>query len=154
MNKDERTGHPVSEGVGAAGGAVTGLAVGASVGGPVGAVVGAAIGAVAGGVAGHGVAAAMDPAVEDEYWSTNFQSRPYVRDGAQYNEYRDAYRYGGETRASSTSTWDSSASEIEAGWDKAKGGSRLVWRDAKDAVRDGWNRVERAIPGDADGDGR
>jgi len=38
--------------------------------------------------------------------------------------------------------------------DKAKDKSNLVWNDAKEAVHDGWNRVEKAIPGDADGDGR
>jgi phage tail tape-measure protein len=130
------------------------MAVGASVGGPVGAVVGAAIGAVAGGVAGHGVAAAVDPSVEHQYWSTHFQSRPYVRDGAKYDEYRDAYRYGWESRAKSTSTWDTAATEIEQGWDKAREKSGLAWEDAKEAVHDGWNRVEKVIPGDADGDGR
>ncbi len=36
MKNDEAKGHPISEGVGAAGGAVTGMTVGASVGGPVG----------------------------------------------------------------------------------------------------------------------
>ncbi len=42
----------------------------------------------------------------------------------------------------------------ESGWDEAKANSRLGWPDANDAVRDGWHRVERAMPGDADGDGR
>ncbi len=59
-----------------------------------------------------------------------------------------------ESRAQSTSTWDTSASDIEQGWDKAKGKSGMAWQDAKEAVRDGWNRVEEAMPGDADGDGR
>jgi hypothetical protein len=35
---------------------------------------------------------------------------------------------------------------------KAK--SRLTWENAKDAVRDAWHRTERALPGDADRDGR
>jgi hypothetical protein len=29
-----------------------------------------------------------------------------------------------------------------------------MWNDAKQAVRAGWHRVERAMPGDADNDGR
>lgn len=154
MANDTSKGHPVSEGAGAAGGAVTGLAVGAAVGGPIGAVVGAAAGAVAGGVAGRGIAAAVDPSVEHQYWSTHYQSRPYVREGAKYDEYRDAYRYGWESRAKSTSSWDTAAAEIERGWDAAKERSGLAWKDAKEAVHDGWNRVETTIPGDADGDGR
>jgi phage tail tape-measure protein len=146
--------HPVGEGVGAAGGAVAGMTVGASVGGPPGAVVGAAIGAVAGGAAGHGVAAMVDPAAEDAYWRDNYRTRPYVRNGAAYDEYRDAYRYGWESHAKATSPWEDSEAELERGWDKAKTNSGLAWPDAREAVRDGWHRVERALPGDADGDGR
>ena len=151
---DLKKDHSVGEGVGAAGGAVTGMAVGASVGGPVGAVVGAAVGAVAGGAAGHGIAAAIDPDVEDAYWRDNYSSRPYVKPGSPYSDYRDAYRYGWESRGKFTSTWDDASNDLERGWDKAKTESRLGWNDAKQAVRDGWHRVERALPGDADGDGR
>ena len=151
---DVKKDHSIGEGVGAAGGAVTGMAVGASVGGPAGAVIGAAVGAVAGGAAGHGVAAAIDPDVEDAYWRDNYSSRPYVKFGAPYSDYRDAYRYGWESRANSNATWDDAADSLEHGWDKAKTNSRLAWSEAKDAVRDGWHRVERAMPGDADGDGR
>jgi phage tail tape-measure protein len=146
--------HSVAEGVGAAGGAVAGLTAGAAVGGPVGAVVGAAVGAVAGGLAGHGVAEAFDPDVEDAYWRDNYMSRPYVKPGSSYDDYRDAYLYGGSTRAKVLSTWDEAERDLERGWDTAKAKSNLAWNDAKHAVRDGWHRVERALPGDADGDGR
>jgi hypothetical protein len=30
----------------------------------------------------------------------------------------------------------------------------MAWNDAKGAVQDGWHYVERAVPGDADRDGR
>jgi hypothetical protein len=155
MANEVKKDHPVGEGVGAAGGAIGGMTVGAAVGGPAGAVVGAAVGAVAGGLAGHGVAAAIDPEVEDAYWRENYRNRPYVRAGADYdNTYRDAYRYGWESRTRATGAWDDTSSDLERGWESAKGNSRLAWHEAKDAVRDGWHRVERAIPGDADGDGR
>lgn len=146
--------RPVSESVGAAGGAVTGMAVGASVAGPVGAVAGAAIGAVAGGLAGHGVAQAFDPTVEDAYWRDNYNTRPYVRSGARYDDYSDAYRYGWESRSRLNSSWDDAEADLERGWDSAKAKSRLTWNEAKDAVRDSWHHVERALPGDADRDGR
>ena len=151
---DVKKDHSVGEGVGAAGGAVTGMAVGASVGGPACAVVGAAVGAVAGGAAGHGIAAAIDPEVEDTYWRENFKTRPYVRAGSNYDDYRDAYRYGWESRARMNRAWDDAAYDLESGWEKAKANSRLAWSEAKDAVRDGWHHVERALPGDADRDGR
>ena len=46
-------------------------------------------------------------------------------------------------------------SNVERGWPTYRGtSSRLEWRDAKPAVRDAWHRIERAIPGDFDKDGR
>lgn len=151
----ENKNHPVGETVGAAGGAVTGMSVGAAVGGPIGAVVGAAVGAVAGGAVGHGVAAAIDPVAEDTYWRDSYTTRPYVRAGAPYSDYQDAYRYGWETAGARTyDSFDAAEASLERGWDKARRTSNLAWNEAKDAVRDGWHRVERAMPGDADGDGR
>jgi hypothetical protein len=38
--------------------------------------------------------------------------------------------------------------------DRIEGKSRLAWQDAKEAVRAAWIRVERILPGNADGDGR
>lgn len=147
--------HPVGETVGTAGGAVAGMAVGAAVGGPVGAVVGAAVGAVTGGVAGHGIAAAFDPTVEDVYWQQNYASRPYVKAGTPYNDYKGAYHLGGASVAGGEyASWDAAEADLERNWDKTKANSNLGWNDAKHAVRDGWNRVEKAIPGDSDGDGR
>lgn len=146
--------HPVSESVGAAGGAVTGMAVGAAVGGPAGAVVGGAVGAVAGGVAGHGVAAAFDPVTEEAYWRENYASRPYVRRGAPYSDYADAYRFGGEWAANSRRRWDEAERDLENAWKSTKSNTKLAWNDAKYAIRDGWHRVEEKLPGDADDDGR
>jgi len=154
MQNDVTKNHPVGETVGAGGGAVAGLTVGAAIGGPVGAVVGAAVGAVAGGVAGHGVAAALDPAAEDVYWQQNYSSRPYVQQGAPYSDYQDAYRFGWESVGSGDRSFDEAESELASKWTAARGASRLAWNDARAAVRDGWHRVERALPGDADGDGR
>jgi outer membrane protein with glycine zipper len=137
--------------VGAASGAAAGAAAGALVGGPVGGVVGAAVGAVAGGLVGHEVAAAIDPAKEDGYWRSNYRSRPYVKSGAPYFEYRDAYRYGWETRAAKPGVkYDDLVPDLERGWGRAKAGSSLAWADAKEAVHDAWDRLEHALPGDTD----
>ena len=45
-------------------------------------------------------------------------------------------------------------SEMSGAWNNAKGRSQLTWDKAKHASRDAWDRVERAIPGDSDGDGK
>ncbi|MED5621852.1 hypothetical protein [Ideonella sp. BN130291] len=163
LNKDPLTGapgaHPVGVGVGAAAG---GLAAGAAVGtvaGPVGTVVGAAVGAVVGGLAGKSVAELVDPTLEDAYWRDNFAGRPYVSPGASYDDYGPAFRYGvDEFNRQEGRTFSEAETDLSAGWHAARSGSRLEWDDAKHATRDAWqrvsDRVERAVPGDSDGDGR
>lgn len=143
---------------GVAGGVAGGAAAGAAAGGmtgPVGAVVGAAVGAAVGAIAGRKV----DPAVEDTYWRDNYSSRPYVTAGSSYDEYAPAYRYGADayTRYPNRS-FDEVESELGRDWGTARGKSSLEWEHAKHASRDAWHRVsnavERAVPGDSDGDGR
>jgi hypothetical protein len=157
-NRDPITGapgaHPVGVGVGATGGAAAGAAIG-SLGGPVGTAVGAAIGGVAGGLAGKGAAEAINPTVEDAYWRDTYPSRPYADKTAGYDTYEPAYRYGWESAATRPGrSFDEVESDLERGWDKAKGKSELGWDKAKHATRDAWHRVERALPGDFDKDGR
>ena len=157
-NRDPLTGapgaHPVGTGLGAAGGAAAGAAIGAAAG-PVGAVVGGAVGAVAGGLAGKGAAEAVNPTVEDAYWRENYASRPYVTPGTDYDTYAPAYKYGWESRGHFIgSSFDDVESDLGREWERVKGKSSLGWDRAREAARDAWHRVERAIPGDADRDGR
>ena len=162
LNRDPLTGepgsHPVGTGVGAATGAATGAAIGGAVGGPPGALLGAAIGGVAGGFAGKGVAEAVNPTEEDAYWRENYKTRPYAASDANFTyeeDYRPAYRYGWESRSRHKGKrFEDVESDLGRDWDRAKDRSRLSWDRAKEATRDAWHRVERAIPGDADRDGR
>ena len=158
-NRDPITGapgaHPVGTGLGAGGGGIAGAAAGGAVGGPVGAIVGAAVGAVAGGLAGKGVAEMVDPTAEEAYWRNNYSSRPYVEADSAYDDYAPAYKYGWESRARHTGrSFDEAENDLSAGWNNVKGSSKLGWERAKEAVKDAWHKVERAMPGDADGDGR
>ena len=162
-NRDPITGapgsHPVGTGVGAAvGGVATGAAVG-TVAGPVGTVVGAAIGAVVGGLAGKGVAEAIDPTAEDEYWRNNYTQRSYIDDTATYDDYGPAYRYGVDAyQRYPDRRYDDLETDLSRDWDNVRGESRLSWEHARHATRDAWHRVsdsaERAMPGDADRDGK
>ncbi len=161
LNKDPLSGahgsHPVGTGVGGVGGAAAGAAIGA-VAGPLGSLVGGAIGAVAGGLVGKGVAEGIDPTVEEGYWRDNYSTRPYVGSSNDYSyedDYLPAYKYGWENRSKyQDRSFDDADSELGTGWDRNKGNSRLGWDEAKHATKDAWHRVERAIPGDADNDGR
>jgi hypothetical protein len=162
-NRDPITGtpgaHPVGTGLGAlVGGAAAGAASGA-VAGPVGSVVGAVVGAVLGGLAGKQVAEGMDPTMEDAHWREHYASRPYVNSGASYDDYGPAYGLGvAEFGRFPSRSFDEVEPELAREWDARRGTSALAWDQARPATRDAWQRVsdaaERALPGDADRDGK
>ena len=157
-NRDPLTGepgsHPVGTGVGAAAGAASGAAIGA-VGGPIGIAVGLVAGAVVGGLTGKAVAETVDPTAEDAYWRDNHSARPYAEKDLPYDAYRPAYRTGYEGYARyPRKEYHEVESDLQRDYEKSKGDSPLTWERAKQATRDAWHRVERALPGDADGDGR
>ena len=152
--------HPVGTGVGAASAGAAGAAIGA-VAGPVGAAVGAVVGAVAGGLAGKGVAEAVNPTAEDAYWRENYRNRPYVQSGKDYDEYRPAYQHGWESRARNPGReFEEVEPELRTDWEsrqqagQGRSSSGMSWENAKGAARDAWDRAERAMPGDADRDGK
>ena len=137
----EPAAHPKSVAAGATGGAVAGAVIG-SIGGPAGVIAGAALGGVAGGIAGKVIAEGLNPSVEDNYWRANYSSRPYVAKDASYEAYRDAYRYGWESRNRFTDAeWDAKEAELARGWEAARGNSELDWTTAKSATREAWDRM-------------
>lgn len=95
---------------------------------------------------------ATDTYYKDEHKKADYYKSDYDFD----SDYRPAYRYGTYARASNPNrTWDDGLeTELEQRWSAAKGASRMSWDQAKHAVRDAWHGIERAMPGDADGDGR
>jgi hypothetical protein len=112
---------------------------------------GTAPGAAAGGLAGKKIADLIDPAAELAYWRENFSSRPYVRRGATFNEYRPAYSYGIHAYSRHEGrSFEEVEPQLMREWDSAKGISSLTWEGAKLATRDAWQHVsdlvERAAP--------
>jgi len=159
LNRDPISGqpgaHPVGTGLGAAAG---GIAAGAAVGtvaGPIGTAVGAAVGAVLGGLGGKAIGEALDPTVEDAYWESTYADEPYFQSGMTFNDYGPAYRTGYEGRVKYAGRdFDDVERDLENSYGATKGASRLRWDQAKAATRAAWNRVETAVPGDSDRDGR
>jgi hypothetical protein len=93
----------------------------------------------------------------DRTWRDQVRKRDYYDRNFDYDrDYRPAYRYGTFLRHQNPKrTWDATTeNEFASGWDRFKGDSRLGWDRAKMAARDAWHGVERALPGDADHDGR
>jgi phage tail tape-measure protein len=159
-NPDPITGeagaHPVGTGIGAAAAGAEAMGAAAGLGaGPVGSAIGAAVGAIAGGLAGKGIAEKIDPTTEDAYWRENYPTRSYYDESTSYEEIAPAYRYGWESRSRyGDRTWDEAESDLQSGWNETKHSAKVGWEKAKHASRDAWHRVERALPGDADKDGR
>jgi hypothetical protein len=91
---------------------------------------------------------------DEDYWRSHFSSRPYAS-GGSYEDYSPAYRYGWDARNRYQGRqFEDVENDLARGWDQAKGKSRLGWEKVKAAARDAWHGVERAMPGDADRDGR
>jgi hypothetical protein len=161
-NRDPITGapgaHPVGTGVGAGAAGAAGAAIGTAVAGPVGGAIGAVVGAISGGLAGKGAAEAVNPTAEATYWRENYSSQPWADRNSRYEDYEPAFRTGWEGYSKygkSGKTYDQLEPELRSHYEtSAAGRSKLEWEKAKGATRAAWHRVERAIPGDADGDGR
>lgn len=150
---DDLGSHHLARGIGAGSGAAAGAAIGA-VGGPAGMAVGAGAGALAGGALGHGVGKVVNPEEESAFWRSNYQSAPYYSAGYTYDDYGPAYELGYTGRSRYAGNYDSVESDLSDDWERMKRKSRLTWDQAKSAVRAAWDKIERAMPGDADGDGR
>ncbi len=157
LNPDPITGssgsHPIGTGIGAASGAASGAAVGA-IGGPIGAIIGGISGAIVGGLIGHGIGEAVDP-TEDEYWREEHTDRPYYAEGRSYEDYEPAYRLG--YNAADANVGDNKQirqyddavdSQLREHYGKYRGDSELEWDEAREAVREAYQRrMERRRSG-------
>ncbi len=151
---DIKKDHNVGAGTGAVAGAVAGATVGA-VGGPVGSVVGAVAGGVLGAKAGDSIAEVINPTEYTTHFKGQYKSAPYYKDGQEWSDYEPAYKHGYDTYGKYRGRdFDSVENELESEWAETRADSRLAWKDARGAVKDGWHHIERAMPGDADRDGR
>lgn len=92
----------------------------------------------------------------DRYYESRFQDAPYKETGDKFEDWRTAYRYGTYARSNYAGReWDDRLeADLERGWDNFKGSSKLGWQKARAATKDAWHSIERALPGDADNDGR
>lgn len=98
----------------------------------------------------------MDKQDYERHFRNGYTGASYYKQGREWNDYEPAYRYAYEqcNGPCAGRKFDEVDNDLERGWETAKANSRLAWSEAKEAVRDGWHHIERAMPGDADGDGR
>jgi hypothetical protein len=78
-----------------------------------------------------------------------------VTKDSAYAMYQPAYRIGYEGRGRYPGkTFEEVEADLKRDYERTSGSTGLSWERAKNATRDAWHRVEKALPGDADGDGR
>jgi hypothetical protein len=78
---------------------------------------------------------------EDDYWRTNYRSRPYAgtRD---YSFYQPGYRYAYDSAERYPGrTWNEVEPELSRNWEQYEHRGTSTWEQIKDAVRDAWDRV-------------
>jgi len=89
------------------------------------------------------------------HWQRAYKDEPYYSDKYSWDDFDPAYRYAYKSYEENPhARFEDLETRLEAGWDIAKGKSKLAWTDAKEAIRSAWHSVERVLPGDADRDGR
>ena len=103
---------------------------------------------------GSPVGAVVNPADEDAYWRNSYQTQAGYTPGYTYDDYAPAYALGYNGKSRYPGSYDQNETYLADEWNTTKGNSRLSWDQAKSASRAAWHKVERAIPGDFDRDGR
>jgi len=86
----------------------------------------------------------LDWTTEDEYWRSNYASRPYIGSNRDYSYWQPAYRYGYDSANQYKGRhWSDVENDLRTGWDKYphRGTARGTWEEIKAAVRDGWDRL-------------
>jgi len=99
----------------------------------------------------------IDRTAEQKYWQNQFRNESYYEPGKKFEDYEPAYRTAieGYDRYSDTSpTFDAAEQSLKADYEKLKDQTELGWDKAKNAAKAAWHRLEKAMPGDADRDGR
>ena len=84
--------------------------------------------------------------IEENFWRTQYRSRPYVTYGAKVDDYLPAYRYGIDASIQFAGRPFSDMEEtLCRNWPRARGNSSLKWSKAKLAAHDSWTRTTAII---------
>lgn len=91
---------------------------------------------------GSYVAAGSDWTEDENFWRTNYASRPYASADQDFEVYRSAYRYGHDAaRQHRGRRWNEMETELRHGWQAFESRGERAWDSIKGAVRDAWDRV-------------
>lgn len=84
---------------------------------------------------------------EDNYWRSNYTSRPYYNANVDYTVVQPAYRYGFESYTRYNGRpYREVEFDLRSGWEKARGNTGMYWSDISGAVKDSYERLSTGIP--------
>ena len=79
---------------------------------------------------------------EDEYWRSNYRTRPYASGSSDYNTWQGGYRYGYESASRYKGrNWHDVEPELSRNWNSYQYRGTSTWEQIKHAARDAWDRV-------------
>jgi hypothetical protein len=135
--------HILGAGASAVTGGAAGAVVGALVAGVPGMAIGAAAGTAIGAIAGQRASEAVDGRGDLGHFQQIFHTMPYYVSGMTWDDYAPAYRYGLEMHARhAPQPFAESEATLEPGWADARGASRLVWSEAREAAAHAWRSLD------------
>lgn len=138
--------HILGAGTAAVAAGAAGAALGAVVAGPVGLAVGAVAGGALGALAGDRAAEAADARDDLGHFQQIHREMPYFVEGRDWEDYAPAYRYGLDTYAThGGQPFEQAEDQLQAGWPRARSGSRLDWSQASPAVRHAWRSLDETL---------
>lgn len=134
--------HVLGAGIAAVAAGALGAAIGAVVAGSGGLAVGAVVGGVLGALFGNRTAEKADERDELGHFKQVYDKMPYHQDGMEWDDYAPAYAYGMETfRTHGGRVFGEVAADLESGWPRARGASRLSWPQAQPAIEHAWREL-------------
>ena len=88
----------------------------------------------------------LEPADEESHWRREYRSRPYFREGLQFDDYQPAYQYGWECATKPDFVgrhFDEVESEIATNWRPGPNGPE--WTEIRGPARDAYERVHERM---------
>ena len=83
-----------------------------------------------------------DWTTEETYWRENYNRRPYVQPGQDYDAYGPAYRFGYDASTRyPVKNWNDVEADLRRDWDRYEYRGQSTWEQIKSAVRDAWDRM-------------
>lgn len=86
-------------------------------------------------------------AIDEAHFRAALRTAPYFSAGRSWSDYAPAYCYGYATHETSgKQPFEAVEAQLAAGWETQRDGSRLLWTEAREAVRDAWRYLDSTRP--------